>query len=89
MCFYYTRAGDFDRAFRACARVYNVVMVRVERVSGSGKAVRAGAAAAVADSPAAETGFRPAPDRMTFREAAWHILDAGDGLIGLMLAGAR
>jgi uncharacterized damage-inducible protein DinB len=44
-------------------------------------------AAAVEDFPEAEMDFRPAPDVMTFREAARHILDAGDGLTGLMLAG--
>ena len=44
-------------------------------------------AAAVEDFPEAEMDFRPAPDVMTFREAARHILDAGDGLAGLLLAG--
>jgi hypothetical protein len=44
-------------------------------------------AAAVEDFPEAEMDFRPAPDVMTFREAARHILDAGDGLTGLLLAG--
>ncbi len=44
-------------------------------------------ATAVEDFPEAEMDFRPAPDVMTFREAARHILDAGDGLTGLMLAG--
>jgi hypothetical protein len=45
------------------------------------------AGAAAEDFPEAEMGFRPAPDVMTFREAARHILDAGDGLAGLLLAG--
>ncbi len=44
-------------------------------------------AAAVEDFPDAEMDFRPAPDVMTFREAARHILDAGDGLTGLLLSG--
>jgi hypothetical protein len=44
-------------------------------------------AAAVEDFPDAEMDFRPAPDVMTFREAARHILDAGDGLTGRLLAG--
>jgi hypothetical protein len=45
------------------------------------------AAAAVEEFPEAEMDFRPAPDVMTFREAARHILDAADGLTGLLLAG--
>jgi len=45
------------------------------------------AATAVEDFPEAEFDFRPAPDAMTFREAARHILDAGDVLSGLLLAG--
>jgi len=44
-------------------------------------------AAAVEDFPEAEMDFRPTPEVMTFREAARHILDAGDGLTGLLLAG--
>jgi uncharacterized damage-inducible protein DinB len=44
-------------------------------------------AAAEEDFPEAEMDFRPAPDVMTFREVARHILDAGDGLTGLLLAG--
>ena len=35
----------------------------------------------------AEFDFRLAPDVMTFRDAARHILDAGDGLTGMLLAG--
>jgi len=66
---------------------YNVVMVRSQHVIDSWKAVRMDGAAAVEDFPEAEMDFRPAPDVMTFREAARHILDAGDGLAGLLLAG--
>ena len=62
-------------------------MVRVEHVLDSWKAVRQDTAAAVEDFPEAESDFRPAPDVMTFREAARHILDAGDGLTGLLLEG--
>jgi uncharacterized damage-inducible protein DinB len=62
-------------------------MVRVEHVIDSWKAVRQDTAAAVEDFPEAEFDFRPAPDVMTFREAARHILDSGDGLTGLLLAG--
>jgi uncharacterized damage-inducible protein DinB len=45
------------------------------------------AATAVEDFPEADMDFRAAPDVMTFRESARHILDAGDGLTGLLLAG--
>jgi uncharacterized damage-inducible protein DinB len=62
-------------------------MVRVEHVLDSWKAVRQDTAAAVEDFPEVDFDFRPAPDVMTFREAAHHILDAGDGLTGLLLAG--
>jgi len=62
-------------------------MVRVEHVIDSWKAVRQDTAAAVEDFPESEFDFRPAPDVMTFREAARHILEAGDGLTGLLLAG--
>ena len=62
-------------------------MVRVEHVLDSWKAVRQDTANAVDDFPAADFDFRPAPDTMTFGEAARHILDASDGLTGLLLAG--
>lgn len=62
-------------------------MVRVEHVLDSWKAVRQDTAAAVEDFPEAEFDFRPASDVMTFRESARHILDAGDGLTGLLLDG--
>jgi uncharacterized damage-inducible protein DinB len=62
-------------------------MVRVEHVIDSWKTVRQDTAAAVEDFPEAEFDFRPAPDVMTFRDAARHILDAGDGLTGMLLAG--
>ncbi|HEX3748832.1 MAG TPA: DinB family protein [Bryobacteraceae bacterium] len=62
-------------------------MVRTQHVIDSWKTVRLDAAAAVEDFPPEEMDFRPAPGVMTFREAARHILDAGDGLTGLLLAG--
>jgi uncharacterized damage-inducible protein DinB len=62
-------------------------MVRTEQVLDSWKTVRQDTAAAVEDFPAAEFDFRPAPDTMTFGEAARHILIAGDGFTGLLLAG--
>jgi uncharacterized damage-inducible protein DinB len=62
-------------------------MVRVEHVLESWKAIRADTTAAVEEFPAPEFDFRPAPDAMSFREMAQHILDAGDGLTGLLLSG--
>jgi uncharacterized damage-inducible protein DinB len=62
-------------------------MVRLEHVLESWKAIRADTAAAVEEFPATDFDFRPAPEVMTFREIARHILMAGDGLTGLMLAG--
>jgi uncharacterized damage-inducible protein DinB len=62
-------------------------MVRVQHVIDSWKAVRQDAAAAVEDFPETDLDFRPSPDVMTFRESARHILDAGAGLTGLLLAG--
>jgi uncharacterized damage-inducible protein DinB len=62
-------------------------MVRVEHVLDSWKAVRQDTAAAVEDFPETDLDFRPMFDVMTFRDAARHILDAGDGLTGLLLAG--
>ena len=62
-------------------------MVRLEHVLESWKTVRQDTIAAVEDFPAAEFDFRPTADVMTFGELARHILDAGDGLTGLLLAG--
>jgi uncharacterized damage-inducible protein DinB len=42
---------------------------------------------ALEDFPAGELDYRPAPDVMSFREAARHILDASAGLTGMLLAG--
>ncbi len=66
---------------------YNVVMVRVEHVLDTWKAIRQDTAAAVEDFPAGQMDFRPAPDVMTFGEVARHILEAGEGLTGMLLAG--
>ncbi len=62
-------------------------MIRVEHVLDTWKAIRQDTIAAVEDFPAGEFGFRPAPDVMSFGEAARHILDAGEGLTGMLLAG--
>ena len=66
---------------------YNVVMVRVEQVLDSWRAIRQDTAAAVEDFPAGELDYRPTPEVSTFREIARHVLDSSDGLIGLLLSG--
>ncbi|HWB98307.1 MAG TPA: DinB family protein, partial [Bryobacteraceae bacterium] len=68
------------------ARVQWAYMVRVESVLGSWKTIRQDTAQAVEDCPAGALDFRPAPELMSFRESALHILDAGNALSGLLLA---
>jgi uncharacterized damage-inducible protein DinB len=63
-----------------------VGMIRQEQLIESLKTVRQHTAQAVEDMPATALDFRPVPDVMTFREIAHHILDAGHGLLGLMLS---
>ncbi len=62
-------------------------MVRLEALLGSWKSIRQDTARAVEDFPAGEFDFKPVPELMTFREVARHILVAGHGLTGLLLAG--
>lgn len=62
-------------------------MVRVEQVLESWRAIRQDTAGAVEDFPADELEYRPSAELATFREIARHILDASDGLTGLLLAG--
>src|SRR5579885_2947630 len=62
-------------------------MVRVEYVLNSWKTVRQDTIQAVEDCPAGELDFKPAPELMSFREIARHILDAGSGLSGMLLDG--
>jgi uncharacterized damage-inducible protein DinB len=66
---------------------YNEGMVRLEHILESWQGVRDDTIAAVEEFPADELDFRAAPDLATFREIARHIVVAGDGLTGLMLAG--
>lgn len=66
---------------------YNVVMVRIEQVLESWRAVRRDVAAAVEEFPEQDGDFRPVPELQSFREIARHILNAGDGLIGALLEG--
>jgi len=66
---------------------YNGSMVRLEHVLDSWKAVRQDTIAAVEEFPAGEFAYRPCPDVMTFGEIAYHILQAGHALTGLLLSG--
>ena len=66
---------------------YNVVMVRLEHVLDAWKTVRQDTVNAVEEFPSGEMDYRPAPDVMTFGEVARHILQASDGLSGLLLSG--
>ena len=52
-----------------------------------GTPIRQDTAAAVEDFPAGELDYKPTPDVATFREIARHILDASDGLTGMLLGG--
>jgi uncharacterized damage-inducible protein DinB len=56
-------------------------------VLDSWRTIRQDTAAAVEDFPAGELDFRATPDVATFGETARHILDASQGLTGLLLAG--
>jgi len=62
-------------------------MVRVQQVLDSWSGIRQDTAAAVEDFPAGEMNFRPTPELATFGEIARHVLDASDGLIGMLLDG--
>jgi uncharacterized damage-inducible protein DinB len=62
-------------------------MVRVEHVLDSWKSVREDTIAAVEDFPAKEFDFRATAEMQSFGEIARHILGAGAGLSGMLLAG--
>ena len=68
-------------------REYNVVMVRLQHVLDSWRAIRQDTLAAVEEFPEEQFDFRPVPEAQSFREIARHILSAGYSLTGLMLAG--
>ncbi len=63
---------------------YNTTMVRLEQFLNSWTAVREDAALAVEEFP--ELDYRPTTDVESFRQIARHILNAGDGLTGMLLA---
>jgi uncharacterized damage-inducible protein DinB len=62
-------------------------MVRLDQVLDSWKTIRADTATAVEEFPGDEFNYRPSADLMTFGQIARHILVAGHGLTGLLLAG--
>ena len=62
-------------------------MVRLEAILNSWKTVRQDTAQAVEDCPAGELDFKPTPELDSFRQVAMHILNAGNGLAGLLLEG--
>jgi uncharacterized damage-inducible protein DinB len=62
-------------------------MIRTEHVLDSWRTIREDTIAAVEDFPANEFDFRATPDMQTFGEIARHILQAGEGLTGMLLAG--
>jgi uncharacterized damage-inducible protein DinB len=62
-------------------------MVRLDSILSSWKSVREDTAQAVEDFAPYKLDFKPCADLMTFGATARHILDAGYGLSGLLLAG--
>ena len=62
-------------------------MVRIEHVLESWKVIREDTAAAVEDFPGGELEFRATPEMQSFGEIAAHVLQASDGLAGLLLSG--
>jgi len=62
-------------------------MVRLDALLNSWKTVREDTALAVEEFPAAELDFKPTPETDSFRQIALHILNAGNGLAGMLLAG--
>jgi uncharacterized damage-inducible protein DinB len=62
-------------------------MVRLDSILSSWKAVREDTAQAVEDFAPHKLDFKPSADLMSFGATARHILDAGHGLTGLLLAG--
>ena len=62
-------------------------MIRLEALLNSWKTVREDTALAVEEFPSADLDFKPAPEVDSFRQIALHILNAGSGLAGMLLAG--
>jgi uncharacterized damage-inducible protein DinB len=64
-------------------------MVRLDALLNSWKTVREDTALAVEEFPAGELDFKPTPDLDSFRQVALHILNAGNGLSGVLLEGEK
>src|SRR5579859_4676788 len=62
-------------------------MVRLDSILSSWKAVREDTAQAVEDFAPYKPDFKPCDGLMSFGATARHILDAGHGLTGMLLAG--
>ena len=62
-------------------------MIRTEHVLETWRAIREDTIAAVEDFPANEMDFRATPDMQAFGEIARHILQASEGMTGMLLAG--
>ena len=62
-------------------------MIRVEQVLDSWRTIRTDTANAVDDFACEELAYRPTPEVETFGHIARHVLDASDGLTGMLLAG--
>jgi uncharacterized damage-inducible protein DinB len=67
--------------------LYNIGMVRLDALLDSWKTIRQDTAQAVEEFPSAELDFKPAPELDSFRQIALHILNAGNGLAGMLADG--
>ena len=64
-------------------------MVRLDSILNSWKTVREDTAQAVDDFAPYKMDYKPCADLMSFGATARHILDAGHGLTGMLLAGVE
>jgi uncharacterized damage-inducible protein DinB len=64
-------------------------MVRLDSILNSWKTVREDTAQAVDDFAPYKMDYKPCADMMSFGATARHILDAGHGLTGMLLAGEQ
>jgi uncharacterized damage-inducible protein DinB len=62
-------------------------MIRTQHVLDSWRSLREDTIAAVQEFPADQFDFRVTPETQTFGEIARHILQASEGLTGMLLAG--
>ena len=62
-------------------------MIRTEHLLDSWRSIREDTIVAVQDFPADQFDFRATPEMQSFGEIARHILQAGEGMTGMLLAG--